>query len=159
MFLQVSVYRYVQSHVLSGVGISGARSLLGVGVGTHPLLRHEISGGGEWVPTHPPSRDIGYNGIRLASRQYASYRNAFLLTELLQTSWKYCKNVSTFQEKFLLRYLRWRWEMVISDEFCYFTEDPTCTKRPTDTDMFCTSKDKKEQENATKTSAKCLIAF
>ena len=48
--------------------------------------------------------------------------------------------------------------MVISDVFCYFTEDPTFTKRP-NTDMFCTSKDKKEQENATKTSAKCLIAF
>ena len=71
---------------------------------------------------------------------------------------KYYKNVSTFQEKFQLRFLRWRWEMVISDVFCYFTDDPTFTKRP-NTDTFCTSKDKKEQENATKTSAKCLIAF
>ena len=57
----------------------------------YPPLRHGTSGGGgtrdnypplrhgTWGGTRPiPSPNMGYNGIRLTSRQYASYCNAFL---------------------------------------------------------------------------------
>ena len=59
MFLQVSVHRRVRSHVLFGVGISGARSLLGVGVGMSkgwaltPSSDMRPQGeGNEYPPTH-----------------------------------------------------------------------------------------------------------
>ena len=51
-----------------GVGISGTRSLMGVGMSA------------DWIPATflPPTPEMGYNGIRLASGRCASYWNAFL---------------------------------------------------------------------------------
>ena len=81
------------------VGISGPMSFLGVSPVPGPFWRGYVQGGGNTLPyiglrggmsrghSHGTScggmswapRDMEYNGIRSASRQYASYWNAFLL--------------------------------------------------------------------------------
>ena len=62
-----------------GVGMCGTRSFLGVGMSRGMSKGWVCPGGMHMVGMSPWTWDLGYNGIWLASRQYASYWNAFLL--------------------------------------------------------------------------------